>query len=160
YLSRAGSTSGPTLHSRQARGTLASPDTVVSGDDLLRLGGYGYSGGEYREAARITLDSMGTVTGTAVPGLIRFHTADASGTLTQSMSIDSSGTVIMSALNSSNGARLVVSSANGTLSAGDSVLSAVALRESINGTTGTGNLVFGSSPTISGGTFSTATFTS
>lgn len=51
------------INSRKSRGTVASPTLITTGDDLLTLSGFGYVGGTntYREAARITFDSTGTI---------------------------------------------------------------------------------------------------
>src|SRR4051812_47597813 len=44
-------TDGARLHFRKARGTRASPTTVVTGDNLGRLVGTGYDGTSYLEMA-------------------------------------------------------------------------------------------------------------
>ena len=59
----------------KTRGTLASPTVITSGDDLLRIAGYGYSGAAgYVKAAEILFDSIGTIATTRVAGRIVFRT--------------------------------------------------------------------------------------
>jgi hypothetical protein len=69
---------GYALNVRKARGTVASPTAITSGDDLATLSGYGYVGGTntYREAARIIFDSTGTISDAAngIGGNIDFST--------------------------------------------------------------------------------------
>lgn len=67
------------IDARKARGTVASPTVITTGDDLLTISGYGYVGATntYQEAARITFDSAGTISDstTGIAGIIRFLTA-------------------------------------------------------------------------------------
>ena len=71
-------TSSYLLSFRKARGTVAAPTVITTGDDLLKIGGYGYVGATntYVEAANITFDSTGTITdsSTGIGGVIRFNT--------------------------------------------------------------------------------------
>ena len=64
------------LNVRKARGTVASPTVITTGDDLYTESGYGYVGATntYREACRITFDSTGTIADstTGIGGIIRF----------------------------------------------------------------------------------------
>lgn len=85
-------TTPSTIRGYKTRGSAASPTVITSGDDLLRISAYGYSGaGGYVEAARIEFDSEGTIATTRVPGSIRFSTGtDAAPTvLTTALLIDS-----------------------------------------------------------------------
>ena len=54
------------LNFRKARGTVASPTVITTGDDLATISGFGYVGatGTYVEACRITFDSTGTIANT------------------------------------------------------------------------------------------------
>ena len=83
------------INLRKARGTVDSPTTVVSGDDIAYFRGWAYtSGGTYDEAARIQFDTEGTITSSSTPGMIRFFTNDATtGDPTQRMTINSNGGV-------------------------------------------------------------------
>lgn len=64
-----------TINARKSRGSVSSPSVITSGDDLFAVRGYGYVGATnaYREAARIELDSTGTVSDstTGIGGLVR-----------------------------------------------------------------------------------------
>lgn len=68
-----------TIDARKSRGTVASPTVITTGDDLLTISGYGYVGSTntYQEAARITLDSTGTISDstTGIGGIIRLLAA-------------------------------------------------------------------------------------
>lgn len=68
-------TDGARLHFRKARGTRASPTTIVSGDNLGRLVGTGYDGSSYLEDASIIFGTEGTVASTRIPTNISFWTA-------------------------------------------------------------------------------------
>lgn len=56
-------TTGYAMNFRKARGTVASPTVITTGDTLMTISGYGYLGGTntYRETARIQFDSAGTI---------------------------------------------------------------------------------------------------
>lgn len=66
------------INSRKSRGSVASPTVITTGDDLLTISGFGYVGATntYREAARITFDSTGTISDATngIGGIIRFST--------------------------------------------------------------------------------------
>lgn len=66
------------VNARKARGTVASPTVITTGDDLLTLSGFGYVGATntYVEAVRILFDSTGTISdsATGVGGEIDFQT--------------------------------------------------------------------------------------
>jgi len=84
-------TTGTTLQFRKARGTVAAPTAITSGDDLGTISGFGYSGaGGYVESARILLDSTGTIATTRVGGQIVLSTATdaAPSVLTAALTID------------------------------------------------------------------------
>ncbi len=84
-------TDGARLHMRKARGTRASPTTVVTGDNLGRIVGTGYDGSSYLEDASIIFGTEGTVASTRVPTNIQFWTGtDAAPTvLTQALILKS-----------------------------------------------------------------------
>lgn len=67
------------INARKARGTVASPTVITTGDDLLTISGYGYVGATntYQEAARITFDSTGTISdsATGIGGIVIIHAA-------------------------------------------------------------------------------------
>ncbi len=83
----AGGSANPSVFGYRSAGTTNSPTTISSGNDLLVLAGFGYDGNSYEKAGQITFDSTGTTSDGIVPGLMRFYTADASGTLTQAIHI-------------------------------------------------------------------------
>lgn len=89
YLQRSSADAGAHhIVGRKSRGTTASSTVITTGDDLLLLRGYGHDGTSFVEGARITLDSQGTIGTGIVPGIIRFYTADAAGTIAQRMAVD------------------------------------------------------------------------
>lgn len=51
------------INARKSRGTVAAPTVITTGDNLLTISGYGYLGATntYREAARLTFASAGTI---------------------------------------------------------------------------------------------------
>ena len=84
-------TDGARLHLRKARGTRASPTTIVTGDNLGRIVGTGYDGTSYLEMTSIYFASEGTVATNRVPTNISFWTATDASTsvLTQALKLDS-----------------------------------------------------------------------
>ena len=62
----------------RSRGSIGSPSVITSGDDLGSISAYGFVGStnDYREAARITFDSAGTISDATngIGGIIRFST--------------------------------------------------------------------------------------
>lgn len=77
------------------RGTQASPAAINSGDDLLLIQGLGHDGTSLVEAARITLESEGTISTNRIPGRILFHTRtdESSSTLKAAMVLSSDGSL-------------------------------------------------------------------
>lgn len=73
------SADGAIVGAYKARGSTSSPSAVTTGDDLLTLKAYGYVGatGTFVQAARITMDSTGTIANTTsgVGGIIRMEAA-------------------------------------------------------------------------------------
>jgi hypothetical protein len=67
------------MNFRKARGSVAAPTVITTGDDLATISGYGYVGATntYQEACRITFDSTGAISdsATGIGGIIRFLTA-------------------------------------------------------------------------------------
>lgn len=76
----------------KARGTQASPTTVVTGDLATRWSGFPYDGSNYLEAASIVFGTEGTIAVTRTPTYMSFMTGtNATPTvLTEAMRIDSS----------------------------------------------------------------------
>lgn len=68
-------TQGAQIIGRKARGTEASPTTLVSGDALFNLIAHGYDGTNYLEAAAIEMQSRGTIAATRVPTRMIFSTS-------------------------------------------------------------------------------------
>ena len=67
------------INIRKARGTVASPTVITTGDDLATIAGFGYVGatGTYVEGCRITFDSTGTIANTTsgLGGIMRLSAA-------------------------------------------------------------------------------------
>ena len=85
------------VNSRKARGTVAAPTVITTGDDLLTVSGFGYVGATntYIEAARILLDSRGTITDTTtgVGGRISLETRTVAGAMTERLAIETDGAI-------------------------------------------------------------------
>ena len=83
---------GYAFSAKKSRGSIASPTVITTGDDLLSISGYGYVGATntYVEAARILLDSTGTISDAAngIGGIIRFSARVAGGNLTEIVNIE------------------------------------------------------------------------
>ena len=83
----------PRWQAFRARGTSASPTTVLTGDSLASWETSGYNGsGGYTYAAGIRVVATGTVSGSNVPTYMAFD-VNASSSATEAMRIDSSGNV-------------------------------------------------------------------
>jgi hypothetical protein len=83
---------GPALNFRKARGTVASPTVVSSGDEVGRSNYTAWNGTGWVAAAQIS-GYADTVSGTDIAGSIRFSTKTGAGVLTERMSIIPSGNV-------------------------------------------------------------------
>jgi len=83
-------TEGARLGFFKARGTVASPTTVVSGDTLGRLMFRGYDGSNYLEMASIEAVTTGTIAATRIPTQLIFQTATnaAPSVLTTALTLD------------------------------------------------------------------------
>lgn len=91
-------TTAPRLRVYKARGTIASPTVVTTGDDLFSIDAYGaVAAGEYVQAARILFEMTGTIATTRGPGTITFLTATdaAPSVLTQALQISAAQLVTM-----------------------------------------------------------------
>ena len=89
---------GPGFDFRKARGTIAAPTVVTTGDDLGTIRAYGaVAAGEYVQAAEIRFDMAGTIATTRGPGTITFLTATdaAPSVLTQAMLISAAQVVTL-----------------------------------------------------------------
>lgn len=76
---------------KSASGTLGAHGAVASGDTLGFFVFRGSDGTNYQRAAEVLGEVDGTVSSGVVPGRIRFRTANASGTITESWRIDKDG---------------------------------------------------------------------
>ena len=108
---------------RKARGTVASPTVVTTGDDLATISGSAYVGatGTYVRAASIVIDSTGTIANnsTGVGGIIRLSTRKVAGSVTERLRVDENETADeTSVLISVNGAAAVRVSQGATDSGG------------------------------------------
>ena len=63
----------------KARGTVATPTTVVSGDNLGHLVFRGYDGSTYQEMGSIVVSATGTIGANRVPTNMKFYTATDAG---------------------------------------------------------------------------------
>ncbi|MHB8071515.1 MAG: autotransporter outer membrane beta-barrel domain-containing protein, partial [Candidatus Cryosericum sp.] len=88
-------TDGARFHMRKARGSLASPAIVVTGDNLGRLVASGYDGVNYLETAAIMFGTEGTIGETRVPTNISFWTGSnaAPSVVSERMRINSAGNI-------------------------------------------------------------------
>lgn len=66
----------PVWEFRKARGTIAAPTVITTGDDLGSINAWAcVAAGEWKQSAAIEFDSTGTIATTRGPGLIRFKAA-------------------------------------------------------------------------------------
>lgn len=66
---------GSRVHLRKARGTIASPTIIVTGDTLGRIRFSGYDGANFLQMASIDAISTGTVASTRIPTYLSFSVA-------------------------------------------------------------------------------------
>lgn len=110
-------TTGPGIDFRKARGTIASPTVVTSGDDLGTIRAYTcVAAGEYVQAAEIRFDAVATQATTRGPGTITFLTATdaAPSVLTQAMIISAAQVITMASTLTVQGASVTVGVAGTT----------------------------------------------
>lgn len=79
---------GEKFYERKARGTLASPTTIVTGDAIGSHTWSAYDGTQFTEAAKILVTSTGTLSTGIIPATMVMQTATAAGTLTTALTID------------------------------------------------------------------------
>ena len=79
---------------QKARGTLASPSNVQTGDEIFSFTGRGYADGAYRNMAGFSVYADGTPSSTSAPGRIEFLTVPSGSLAANSrMTINSAGNV-------------------------------------------------------------------
>lgn len=81
------------FRSLRSRGTYSSPSSVVTGDNLFNIVGSGHDGTNYNASSSISFQVDQAVSTGVVPGRLVFATADALGSLTTRMTIDSNGRI-------------------------------------------------------------------
>jgi len=118
-------TTGPRVRVYKARGTIAAPTVVTTGDDLFSIDAYGaVAAGEYVQAARILFEMTGTIATTRGPGVITFQTATdaAPSVLTTALTISAAQlvTVASGLVVASGGLRMTQ---NNSVAMGQSVIS-------------------------------------
>lgn len=79
---------GEKFYERKARGTLASPTTIVTGDAIGSHTWSAYDGTQFTEAAKILVTSTGTLSTGIIPATMVMQTATAAGALTTALTID------------------------------------------------------------------------
>ena len=122
-------TTSPRLRVYKARGTIASPTVVTTGDDLFSIDAYGaVAAGEYVQAARILFEMAGTIATTRGPGTITFQTATdaAPSVLTTALTISAAQLVTAAAGVTVTTGNVTVSSGNLAFTAASDVLIAAA----------------------------------
>jgi len=80
----------------RSRGSFSSSTAVQSGDSIHSFYSVGHDGTDYAIATAIEHEVDNTVGANQVPGRIKFSTANAAGTITERLRIDSSGNSIFS----------------------------------------------------------------
>lgn len=68
-------TNSAQFNARKARGTFATPLTVVTGDILSRFIAWGYDGANFIESGNLRITSSGTIAATRVPSQMEFYTS-------------------------------------------------------------------------------------
>lgn len=96
-LRKSAATGGSNLALLKSRGTAAAPTTIVTGDGLGSVSWGAYSGAAgYTYAGGVFLTAEGTVSSGVVPTYMTLLTANAAGTVTERMRLDSAGNVTFS----------------------------------------------------------------
>lgn len=117
-----GSGSAPTYFCYKSRSASVGSFTAVqSGDVLGRFLVFGDDGTQFSEAAAIVLQATGTISNGIVPGFWSFQTANASGSLTTAMTIDSSQVVALTNALASSSGGTGVNNGSSTITIGGSV---------------------------------------
>jgi hypothetical protein len=90
---RSAATPHCTQYLRAARGSLASPLALTSGDDIFNISGYGYDGDSFVHSGGIKLASEGTIADNRIPTYMAFstHADSASASPVERMVISSAG---------------------------------------------------------------------
>lgn len=78
---------GSRITMRKARGTFASPSTIVTADTLGSWTASGYDGSAFVDAAKVLINSTGTISTGIVPSTMALQTMTSGGTLTTGLSI-------------------------------------------------------------------------
>lgn len=81
-------TSGSRITMRKARGTFASPTTIVTADVLGSWTAAGHDGTGFIDSGKILVTSTGTVATGIIPSIMELQTMTAAGTLTTGIKID------------------------------------------------------------------------
>lgn len=81
---------GGSIYLGHMRGTVDSFTAVTTGDILGRIAVEGADGTDMAQSVVMRFKCEGTIAANQVPGLFELHTANASGTLTQALTINSS----------------------------------------------------------------------
>jgi hypothetical protein len=87
---------GTKVYWGRQRGTIASPTTVISGDMLYELFGYGYDGTDYAQSTAIKSTVEGVVSNNVLSGVLSFFTANPVGDLIERLKINSKGWLVAS----------------------------------------------------------------
>ena len=83
---------GTQIRGYKSRGATVGTDTAVqSGDGLLSINAYGYTGTQYSLAANIGFEADAAPSGSTLQGRIEFFTTDSAGSSQERMRIDSTG---------------------------------------------------------------------
>ena len=102
-------TASSTMLLRKARGTIASPVAVLTGDNVGAVNFQAYSGSTHRNVAQILAGVETYVSDTDIAGFLRFSTAPGGGTtVLERMRIDSTGSVLIGTTTNPTSARLAV----------------------------------------------------
>ena len=142
---------GPRVRIYKARGTIAAPTVVTSGDDLFSIDAYGaVAAGEYVQAARILFEMTGTIATTRGPGGITLQTATdaAPSVLTTALTISAAQLVTVAA-------GLTVTTGAVTVTAG--AITSASATAGIGYATGAGGIVTQATNKSTGVTLNTVT---
>lgn len=88
-------TLGTKIYYGRQRGTLASPTVITTGDAIFDEYGYAYDWTDYAISTAISSFCEGTIAANQVPWVLTLSTANASGTLTERLRINSLWNVIL-----------------------------------------------------------------
>jgi hypothetical protein len=96
------------IYNRKARGTFASPSTIITGDVISNWTSSAYDGTSFVDTADTRILSAGTISTGIIPSQMMFRTTNSLGTLTQALTIDENQNISVGNINPVTGMGRVI----------------------------------------------------